>query len=377
MHRIMFLVRSLEVGGTERQLVELVKNMDHNRFRIHVVTFYDRGSLKPMLETITGVEVTSLEKHNRWDLFSFFIKLKQVVKSYQPELIQSYLDVPNSFNVLVGKIFGIKASLGASASYIDFSRYDWTAALVYKTGALLSHFSDKIVANSNAGQKYNIEHGYSARKMIVIYNGIDTQTFHPDLSERIRMRKHWDVSESEKVIGIVGRFDPMKDHPTFFRAAAIVSEQFPDCRFVCMGNGTPSYIDEIKSFATSLINPKKIIWIHDCEFQDIPAAYNAFDILVSSSYGEGMAVVIGEGMSCGLSCVVTDVGDSAFAVGDTGMVVPSQNPSALAKSILKILEMSDQDRLELGKKARHRVQNLFSIEKMAAAYESAFEDLLK
>lgn len=377
MLRILFLMRSLEIGGAERQVVELVKKMDHSRFDILVVTFYDGGPLRPLLENLPGVRVVSLGKTGRWDLISFFWKLLGIVRAYRPDLIQSYLDVPNSFNVLAGKLLGIKSVLGASASFVDFSRYDWTHTLVYKTGAFLSHFADKTIANSKAGEKYNVEHGYAAKKMSVIPNGIDTHTFRPDQSAGNRLRTQWGIGETEIVVGIVGRIDPMKDHSTFLRAAALVAQQFPAGRFVCIGRGPQAYQAEMKALAASLLNDGKVFWISNCEDKDIPAAYNAFDVLVSSSYGEGLPVVLGEAMASGTPCVVTNVGDSAFAVGDTGLVVPPQNPATLAEAIGKILEMSASEREALGQKARQRVLDYFSIEKMASAYEAVFENLAK
>jgi glycosyltransferase involved in cell wall biosynthesis len=377
MLRILFLMRSLEIGGAERQVVELVKNMDHNRFDIFVVTFYDGGALRPLIENLPNVQVASLGKAGRWDLIPFFWKLLGIVRTYRPHIIQSYLDVPNTFNVLVGKLMGIKTILGASASFVDFSRYDWTASLVYKTGAFLSHFADKTIANSSAGEKYNVEHGYSVKNISVIPNGIDTHTFQPDKTAGNRLRTQWGIGETEKIVGIVGRIDPMKDHPTFLRAAALVSQQFPDSRFVCIGRGHQDYQDEMKALAASLLDKEKVLWISNCEDKDIPAAYNTFDVLISSSYGEGLPVVLGEAMASGTPCVVTDVGDSAFAVGDTGLVVPPKSPELLANAISKMLEMNPSERLALGQKARQRVLDFFSIGKMASAYEAVFENLSK
>jgi glycosyltransferase involved in cell wall biosynthesis len=368
-------MRTLEIGGAERQVVELVKNMDHSRFEILVVTFYDGGPLRPLIENIPGVRVTSLGKAGRWDLISFFWKLLGILRIYRPDIIQSYLDVPNSFNVLAGKLLGVKTILGASASFVDFSRYDWTHTLVYKTSAFLSHFADKTIANSNAGEKYNVEQGYSAKTMSVIHNGIDTHAFQPNKSAGKRLRARWGIGENEKVVGLVGRFDPMKDHTTFLHAAALVSQRFPTSRFVCVGRGPQAYQDEMMALEASLLDKGKVFWINNCPDQDIPAAYNAFDVLVSSSYGEGLSVVLGEAMASGVPCVVTDVGDSAFAVGNTGLVVPAKNPRALAEAICQILAMPDQDRLTLGQKARQRVLDYFSIEKMTAAYQKAFESM--
>jgi glycosyltransferase involved in cell wall biosynthesis len=82
-------------------------------------------------------------------------------------------------------------------------------------------------------------------------------------------------------------------------------------------------------------------------------------------------------MASGIPCVVTDVGDSAFAVGDTGFVVPPKNPELLAKAIVRVLQMNEPERLALGKKARQRVLDHFSIEKMTSAYEATFENLAR
>ena len=375
MVRILFLMRCLEVGGAERQLVELVRQMDRSRFKIMVVVFYDGGPLRPILESLPGVEVRSLGKSGRWDLVSFFWKLLKILREDRPHVIQSFLDVPNSFNVLAGKLVGAKVVLGASASYVDFSRYDWTAALVYKTGAFLSRFADTVIANSYAGQKYNLEHGYWSKNLQVISNGIDTQTFQPNRALGQPLRAKWKLAETEPVVGLVGRFDPMKDHPNFLRAAALVLKRFPNCRFVCVGYGPQTYLEELQALAASLFDVRRLLWVTDCHGPDVPAAYNTFDLLVSSSYGEGLPVVLGEGMACGLPAVVTNVGDSAFAVGDAGLAVPPQNPEALAEAICQILALPEAERLALGQKARQRVLEHFSIEKMADSYQSVYASL--
>jgi glycosyltransferase involved in cell wall biosynthesis len=179
------------------------------------------------------------------------------------------------------------------------------------------------------------------------------------------------------VVGLVGRLDPMKDHPTFIQAAALVLQKFPQTRFVCLGRGPAEYRTELQKLAASLFEPDRLLWVADCQDQDLPAAYNAFDLLVSSSYGEGLPVVLGEGMASGLPCVVTDVGDSAFAVGETGLAAPAKNPAALAEAIGQILALTPAERLALGQKARQRVLDYFSIEKMTAAYQKVFETVVK
>lgn len=375
MIRVLFFVRSLNFGGVESQLIELVRNMDHSRFQVQVVSFYDGGSLRSTLESITDVQVMSLGKSGRWDMLSFFFKFIKMIRQHRPQVIISFLDVPNTINALAGWITGTKTILGVSASYMDFSRYDWTAAWVYRTGAFFSPLANRVISNSFAGQKYSLEHGYSGRNFSVIHNGINTRSFSPNKAEGQRMREKWGIREDEKVVGIVGRIDPMKDHPNFLRAAVSVNQQIPNTRFMCIGRGPQEYKDKMRQLAESLLPPEQVIWIDYCADKDLFAAYNAFDVLVSSSYGEGLAVVIGEAMSSGIPCVVTDVGDSAYGVGDTGIVVPAKDPQALADGIIKILSLDAKTYADLGIRARQRVVDLFSIEKMVEAYQRAFEEL--
>ncbi|MDZ4159834.1 MAG: glycosyltransferase, partial [Anaerolineaceae bacterium] len=105
--------------------------------------------------------------------------------------------------------------------------------------------------------------------------------------------------------------------------------------------------------------------------------YNALDLLSSSSAsGEGFPQVVGEAMACGVPCVVTDVGDSALIVGGTGRVVPPCNPVALAAAWEEMLRMPPADRTRLGQTARQRIQENFSIEKIAGQYEALYSSIL-
>jgi glycosyltransferase involved in cell wall biosynthesis len=87
-------------------------------------------------------------------------------------------------------------------------------------------------------------------------------------------------------------------------------------------------------------------------------------------------VAVGEAMACGVSCVVTDVGDSAYLVGDTGLVVPPRDPAALANAWLKLLELSSENRRKLGLAARARVQSQFNVTTIAARYEEVYHSVV-
>jgi glycosyltransferase involved in cell wall biosynthesis len=108
---------------------------------------------------------------------------------------------------------------------------------------------------------------------------------------------------------------------------------------------------------------------------NIPRLMSALDIATSSSIVEGFPNVVGEAMASGVPCVVTDVGDCALIVGDSGRVVAPRDPEALAAAWAELLELPDGERLALGAKARERVKDNFSIGSVVAAYESLYREM--
>jgi glycosyltransferase involved in cell wall biosynthesis len=204
--------------------------------------------------------------------------------------------------------------------------------------------------------------------MVVISNGIDTERFQPDSEAGAKVRAEWGVSENTILIGLVGRLDPMKDHPTFLKAAALLSEERQDVRFVCVGVGEETYAKELYQLTNKLGILEQVIWAGGRS--DMPKVYNALNIASSSSsYGEGFANVIGEAMACGVPCVVTDVGDSAWIVGDTGIVVPPKNPEALAAGWNSLLNLAVTDQVALAEKARKTIVENFSLRNLVQKTE--------
>jgi glycosyltransferase involved in cell wall biosynthesis len=109
----------------------------------------------------------------------------------------------------------------------------------------------------------------------------------------------------------------------------------------------------------------------------MPKVTSALDIATSSSsYGEGFSNAVGEAMACGIPCVVTDVGDSSYIVGDTGKVVPPKNPEVMAKAWEELLNLEQNEREEIGQKACGRIRKHFSIETITGHYESLYNSIL-
>lgn len=373
--KILFLARSLGYGGAERQLVALARGLQGAGHTVTVALFYGGGPLEAELRE-SGVAVRSLDKRGRWDLLSFLSKLIRMVRAEQPDIVHSYLVEPNILSVLLKSVSsGTKVVWGIRASGRDLRRYERFIQLAFRLQCLLSHYADLIIANSHAGRTDHVACGFLAEKTVVVPNGIDTEQFRPDRDARRRIRAELGIGENEKVVGLVARLDPMKDHPTFLRAAALLAGDRADVRFLCVGNGPSEYRRELLSMADGLGLSDRVIW--SPVRPDVAAVYNSLDVLASSScWGEGFSNVIGEAMACGVPCVVTDAGDSAMIVGDTGVVVPPGDPESLGRGIRGLLDEEPASRTERAAAARARVTAEFSVARLVQRTEKLLLALL-
>lgn len=370
MIRVLFLIRRLDTGGAERQLVELVKALDKTRFHITVVTFYEGGAFEPEILRCPEISLVPLRKHGRWDVLPFLWRFCKIVRHVQPDIVHGYMATANEICLLVGCLFGAKVVWGIRSSFLDYSKYKNPVGWMFLLGRILSPMADLLIANSSSGKAFHIEQGYAPDRWAVIPNGIDTERFKPDVEKRTNVRRALGIKDHQRLVGLVGRVEHIKGQDTFLHAAQKVIQGEPNVRFLCVGGGNLEYIAAIKHLANQLGLDSYIIWLP--HHADMPALYNAFDIAVSSSRGEGFSNVIAEAMACGTPTVVTDVGDSAYIVGDTGMVVAAQDSDALAMGILK--SQSSQRDVE-GVRARQRIMEFFATSQLAQRTEALFRTL--
>lgn len=368
--KVVFLIRDLNYGGAERQLVTLAKAIDKQCFDVTVLCFYAGGSLsldKDLKDN--DIPIIYLEKQGRWHLFSFFLRLVQHLQRIHPDVLHGYGGTPNLLTIFLKPFFPSTRILwGLRNSNSDSNFYDWLGRLIFRLECILANFADLIVVNSYAGKTYYLSHGFPAKKMMVISNGIDIELFQPDLEARKKVRSHWGISQNTILIGLVGRLDLRKDHSTFLKAAALLCEHSQNVHFVCVGGGSENYARELDELASQLDISEKVIW--EKARADMSAIYNALDIVVSSSYTEGFPNVIGEAMACGVPCVVTDVGDSALIVGNPDVVVPAKNPEALKNAVEKLIETLSSEGCDRAQ-IRQRIIDQFSVAELVLKTETA------
>jgi glycosyltransferase involved in cell wall biosynthesis len=237
----------------------------------------------------------------------------------------------------------------------------------------MSSLPRQIVYNSLASAQQHEAHGFAASKSVVIGNGFDLTQFAPNDVARHRIRGELAIGLDAPVVSLIARDHPVKDHATFLRAASSVSRDVPDTCFVLVGRGVDAANVRLTALITELGLGGRVRLLG--ERSDIPAIMAATDVMVSSSWTEAFPNVVGEAMACGVPCVVTDVGDSSWIVGDTGRVVPPRQPRALAQAVNGVLALPSAERKQLGLAARKRVEREFSLGAVADRYEDLYRSM--
>lgn len=366
--KVVFLIRDLEHGGAQRQLIALSTGLRERGHRVVVAVLYGGYPLERELAA-AGVPLHRLDKRGRWDVIPLLWRLGRVLRRERPEIVHGYDGAANLVALLVKPSVGAKVVWGVRGSEQGQRHHDWLARLLATLHRRLSPLADLVICNSYAGCA-----GAGGRNTVVVPNGIDTERFRPDVGARARVRAEFGIGDDERLVGMVGRLHPMKDHPTFLAAAALLAARREELRFMCVGTGPDVYARQLRQLAASLGLADRLIWTDARD--DMPAVYNALDLLVSASaYGEGFSNVVGEAIACGIPCVVTDVGDSALVVDAVGEVVPPRDPAALGEAIGRAIDAVGRGALDPDQ-IRERIVTNFSPAHLLDATECALRRLV-
>jgi glycosyltransferase involved in cell wall biosynthesis len=373
-YKMAHLITDLSTGGADMMLYKLVSSMDRDKFEMQVVSLTDIGPIGKKIEDL-GIPVRALGMKRGTPDPRMLFKLTRWLKKDRPDIIQTWMYHSDLMGGLAARLAGrIPVVWGIHHSNLDPKGNKRTTIWTAKTCAWFSRWLPvKIVCCSEASKRVHTALGYAAEKMVVIPNGFDLNLFKPDLEEGTLVRQELGIPEDTIIIGMVGRFDPQKDHLNFIKGAALLQKKIPDVQFLLCGDDVTWGNHQL---STWIKNAGLSGYFHLLgRRNDIPRIMTALDIASSSSYGEGFPNVVGEAMACGTPCVVTDVGDSASIVGDTGIVVPPKDSNDLALAWKELIEIGKDRRQRLGDNARLRIKENFSLPSVVRRYEELYESL--
>jgi glycosyltransferase involved in cell wall biosynthesis len=372
--KILHLISSLDIGGAEMQLAELLERTDRTRFETIVVCLINVGSVAETIRA-QGIPIHSLGMRRSIPSLSAIQKLRALIMMERPQILQTWLYHADLLGLVVAKLTGVQSLVwNVRCSHVEMQHYPKLSKLVLAVLSRLSVVPDAVIVNSEAGRAAHARIGYRPRRFEVIPNGIEVDRFRPDSSAGEWLRDELQLSNEAVIIGLVARYDPMKDHEMFLAAARQVCAKHKQAHFILCGNGVDSTNTELARLIEVYGLTQHIRLLGGRS--DIERISAAFDIACSTSaFGEGFSNAVGEAMACGVPCVVTDVGDSALIVGSTGRVVPPRNVNAFANALCELIEYGSQVRQILGAKARARIIERYDSRAMAVRYEQFYLSL--
>ena len=371
---LLHAITGLSTGGAEKMLYRLVSSLQQH-YQQAVLSMLDEGTVGPRI-TALGVPVYTLGMTPGIPSLKALRRCARVIATVRPDLVQGWMYHADLAALLAAwlshthtpVLWNVRASL-------DLRREKRSTAAVIRLGALLSRCASGIIYNAHSSARQHEALGYAAARTRVIPNGFDCSEFKPDPGAKRWLRESLGIGKGEILIGCVGRFHPMKDHRGFLAAAAMASRREPRLRFVLVGHGLDVSNSELSAWIVEegLSGQVHLLGERD----DMPRITAGLDVAcLASAWGEGFPNVLGEAMACAVPCITTEIGDSAWVVGNTGKVVSARSPQAMAEAMLALEALGAEGREALGARARQRVLENFSLDAVAQQYRAYYDQIV-
>ncbi len=305
--KVAHIITGLGTGGAELMLYKLLSRTDRTRIDPCVLSLLDKGDIGPRIEAL-GIPVHTLGMgRGKIPNPAAVLRLTVLLRRLRPQLVQTWMYHADLLGGLAARLAGNRHIVwGVRQSNLDADAVKRSTAYTARLCAALSWWLPQcIVCGSEAARRVHAGLGYAKKKMRVISNGFDLELFRPDPTARRFLAEELSFGDEAILVGLVGRFDPQKDHRTFVAAAARITADYPNVRFLLCGAGM------------EWNNQRLVTWIDSAgindqvsllgQRDDMPRITAALDLACSSSYGEGFPNAVGEAMACGVPCAVTDV----------------------------------------------------------------------
>jgi glycosyltransferase involved in cell wall biosynthesis len=376
---IWYFIGALAVGGAERTLVDLVNNVDRDRYDVTIWTMFDDNVLAPDVDPAVPIRTLGMSNAGTSDAFVAGVtnpldylrvplRFVRAVRRERPDVIQSFLFLDNTIARIAGLV-SPETVVVTGARGIQ----NRTNPVVRAVDRLLVPLSDYIVSNSTSGAKAYVDRGADPDRVDVVHNGRNLDAFVG--ADPAPLREEFGVPPDAPLVGMVSRLVSIKGHPDLIDAWSRVRESVPDAHLVLVGDGPERAALEAQVAARSLSDCVHFAGNRD----DVPAVLAALDLFVFTSYREGLSGALLEAMAAGKPIVATGIVENRELVadGETALLVPPGAPTAVADAVVALLR--DPERAAaLGRAARADAVDRFSLDRMVenfqAFYESALDD---
>ena len=361
--KVAHIVQTLDVGGAERLVMDLLKSCDKSRFDFTLCCLGTRGVLADELEK-ENVRLIFLNKKDGLD-FNLSFKIASLMKDSKIGVLHTHNQRPQFYGALATHLFRPRV-------YVH-TRHGRNYPDNYKS-VLFSRFfagrASKVVVVCDDIYKFarDIEK-LPKEKLKIINNGVDTERFNGEGRDKKLLRDSLGIGPDELVIGTVGRLAKIKNQKLLILAFKNVADLRSDCRLVVVGDGPLK--NELIDYSQEVGVREKILFLG--ERNDISQLLGVFDIFCLSSLSEGISLVLLEAMATGLPIVATRVGGNSELIEDgvNGFLVPSQDPRSMSENLVKLL--SDKElRDHMSKNNQKSARSRFDIRDVTKTYQELY-----
>lgn len=360
--KILFVITGLGVGGAERQVIDLADQFAQRGETVAIAYLTGEAQIFPNHSQISLVGFRISKSIGGF--FRGYLALRGLIKKFQPDVVHSHMVHANLLARLIRLTTRLPRLICTAHSTNEGGQLRmWAYRLTNSLADVSTNVTNKAV------KAFEEKGAVLPGQMLAVVNGIDTNRFRFNQDERSRLRIAQHLSDADQVIFAIGRLVEAKDYPNLLHAFSKIKKN--QSKAVLWIAGAGDLLSELKSLAASL-------GILDCVIflgirSDIPALLNAADIYVLSSAWEGFGLVVAEAMATEKVVVATDCGGVKEVLGDCGLLVPTNNPNALADALNKALIMNKEEAQTLGKKARRRVENNYSLFAAVNRWEKIYQ----
>lgn len=361
---ILYVITGLGLGGAERVVVDLADKMSNLGHK--VVIAYLTGEILVRPKNI-NIDIIALGLNNPSKLLQVSMKYRKLIHSFQPDVVHAHMFHANIFVRLCRLFIRVPRLICSAHSKNEGGKL---RMLAYKFTHNLADITTNV--SQEASESFIAYKAVPDNGIMTVYNGIDLEKFQENNDIEF-LKKQLNINKNAKVFIAIGRFHDAKDYPNLIRAYYNFLKNNPKkiTYLIIVGDGDLSLIRQIKKMLDEYSLHENILLLG--RRNDIAALLNLADFFVLSSKYEGLPTVVIEAMACGTFVVATDCGGCAEIMGDTGILVQPQNSEALAKALNDAINKTSLEIKENNLNARHRIENLFSLEKSIEVWLSLYE----
>lgn len=375
-HRIGLVqfMTDFQIGGTERQAVNLARGLDASTFSLHIGCFRRFGALLAEMAAL-GLPVTDYPINSLYNANTAkqALRLARYLREHRIQIVHTHNFYPNMFAIPVAWLAGVPVRV---ASVRDTGEL-WTP-MQRRAQRVICRLATRVVVNAEAIRQRLIAEGYPEDKIILIRNGLDLSRFARRHSAA-KIRRQCGLPPHVHVAAVISRLHPMKGIEDFLEAARIVVQRVRDAYFLIVGGSGVvrggEYREELRRYAVRLGLGHRVVFAG--YRLDTTALLSAVSVSVLPSLCEGLSNVLLESMAAGVPVVATRVGGNpeAVAEGVNGFLVPPRDPGALADAICRLLEDRELA-ARFGQEGKRRIAHCFSLERMVGETERLYWSLL-